>query len=339
MTIETDLQDVVSATSALNQTVQGQIDNINTTLTDAVADVDSTLDNAVSQAEADVNASLANGERKRWHIESIMIPETQITIDPARVIGSEYPLATSPDTPQNELDALNPFEVVDGFAMADQSIVVNPAEAFKDKYSTSTYTPTSNDAYNPTFDDENGVEQTCFADFGLWNYGIQLDRANYFNASQGNMQSAFKSGRQPYIVMRVGVQGANHRRNGTYISASRRWNGAHNGGQWRNISPTTITTAQEEQFGIGGHNGNGYYKNTADVGPNATAGTFEANNGIYYVGASGYGFGNTMGSNYGSWIAIPYKHGQQHENVRIWNWGYGPLCISAIGVAYSEYLA
>lgn len=60
MSIETELQNVVAAASALNQTVRGQIDQINATVGNAIANNDARTTNAINGMNATVNSYVAN---------------------------------------------------------------------------------------------------------------------------------------------------------------------------------------------------------------------------------------------------------------------------------------
>jgi hypothetical protein len=60
MSIETELQNVVAAASALNQTVRGQIDQINANVGNAIANNDARTTNAIHGMNATVNSYVAN---------------------------------------------------------------------------------------------------------------------------------------------------------------------------------------------------------------------------------------------------------------------------------------
>jgi hypothetical protein len=323
MSLETDLQNAISSATALNQTVQGQIDTINTTLTNAVANVDSTLNAATQQAENEVATFLASGTSKRAHITSMYVPESTIIIKAAGVLGSEYDHAA--DVDQSIIDAENPHEMVDGFPMLAQSEVKNPFqeyyENFQDTRGGSMHAPV----------DANG--NPCYVDLPLFNHGESLNLQSYNYAN--NPMGSFSSGKKTYMIMRIGVHGSPHRGHKTWIQTWGRYEGAHNAGLYTNIASPTI--AQQQQVHTRGHFGRVQCANTENCGPNAPTGSFAANNHIYLAQASGYGFGNSMASNYGQWMMIPVHGTNSYPTTRIWNWGFGDLAISAIGFAFVDF--
>ena len=92
MSLETELQNVIAATSALNQTVQGKIDAINNTVNAAVATNDARATSAISSVTSAVNAELGNIRpySTNYVFWNTLKPADRIRIFPAMVIGQVH---------------------------------------------------------------------------------------------------------------------------------------------------------------------------------------------------------------------------------------------------------
>jgi hypothetical protein len=325
MSLETDLQNVISSATQLNQTVQGKIDNINTTLNNAVADVDATLDAAVANVNSEVATLLANPTGKRFHIQSMYIPESTIVIQGAGMIGNDYD--KSADVDNSVIVAENPHEEWLGFPVAAASIVKNPAQEYCETYGVS-----PNAAYSPYDNGDSATGNPCYVDLPMFNHGGDLRKVNYANANRVWGDST--SGKRPYLVLRIGVEGSPHRAHRTWVQTNCRKAGAYNGSMWWESASPTVD--QQQRFSVNGYS-NIKMQNTENCGLNAAEDSIYRHNNIYLAEASGYNLGGTIASNYGSWIALPLWGMWQWETLRIWNWGYGDLAISAAGIAFGDY--
>ena len=92
MSIETELQNVIAATSALNQTVQGKIDAINSTVSSAIASNDARTASAITGMTNAVNAELANIRpySANYVFWNTLAPTSRIRIFPAMKIGHPW---------------------------------------------------------------------------------------------------------------------------------------------------------------------------------------------------------------------------------------------------------
>lgn len=335
MSLETDLQNVISSATQLNQTVQGKIDNINTTLNNAVADVDSTLNAAVADASSRVSGILAGPTGRRTSIQSMYIPEAPIRIYGAGIIGNDYDKTIDEDN--SVIVAENPHQHVDGFPMADPSIVVNPKQAYREKYGL-----TGNAGWSPYDNGDSETGNPCFVDLPLFQHGEQLAKVNYANANRVWGDST--AGKQAYLVLRIQVQGSPHRAHRTWIQTSCRHHGGHNGHMYygqseSNINALNAETGKEyrDRGYVNSHQGRITMEFTENSGLNAPEGSVYRNNGIYLAEAGGYGF-MSVASGYGSWIAIPLFRDSQWDTLRVWNWGYGDISLWAAGIAFTDYM-
>lgn len=343
MSLETDLQNVISSATSLNQNVQGKINEINTTLTNAVAGVDATMNAAVADASSRVSSVLAGPTAKRFNIQSMYIPEDTIVVNAAGIIGNPYDLTVDEDN--SVIVAANPHQHVDGFPMADPSLVKNPFQEYMSVHGiTDPY-----QAYSPYVDNSMRElpEDACYVDLPLWNHGSALNNTKYANANRVWGDST--AGKETYLVLRIGVEGSPHRAHRTWIQTNSRSQGSHNGRMWWSGSSTALSELNqslpegkvyEQRVAVNGHQTTSAVTLawTEDSGLNAAEGSIYRNQGIYLAEASGYGFGSWAGSYYGSWLAIPYFGTNQWETVRLWNWGHGKLAISAVGIAFGDYM-
>jgi putative ubiquitin-RnfH superfamily antitoxin RatB of RatAB toxin-antitoxin module len=92
MSLETELQNVIAATSALNQTVQGKIDAINSTVNSAVTTNDARATSAINSVTSAVNAELGNIRpySTNYVFWNTLKPADRIRIFPAMVIGHPW---------------------------------------------------------------------------------------------------------------------------------------------------------------------------------------------------------------------------------------------------------
>lgn len=343
MSLETDLQNVISSATSLNQNVQGKINEINTTLNNAVADVDATMDAAVADASSRVSSVLAGPTAKRFSIQSMYIPEETIIVNAAKMIGNDYD--KTQDVDNSIIVAENPHQHVDGFPMADPSIVKNPFQEYMAVHGTTS----PSEAYSPYVDNTMRDDPTgaCFVDLPMWDHGSSLRGIRYSNSNKVWGDSTV--GKNAYLVLRIGVEGSPHRAHRTWVQVNARWQGAHNGRMWWERSSSDLAALNvdlpegqmmEQRVAVNGHQPTSNIKieHTENSGLNAAEGSVYRNQGIYLLEASGYGFGGWGGSWYGSWMAIPIFGLHQWQNIRLWNWGHGRLAISAAGIAFGDYM-
>ena len=76
----------------------------------------------------------------------------------------------SADVANSIIVAENPHEEVDGFPMADPSIVVNPKQAYREKYGVG-----GNDGWSPYDNGDSATGNPCFVDLPMWQHGEQLN--------------------------------------------------------------------------------------------------------------------------------------------------------------------
>jgi len=286
--------------------------------------VDSTLDTATARAASEVSTFLASGTSKRLHIQSMYVPEAPIRIYGANIVGSDYDKAN--DVDNSIIAAENPHENVDGWPMLDRSMVINPVQEYYENHQETR----GGDMLSPI--DEEG--NPCYVDLPIYNHGSSLQNSRY--QPSPNVMGQFTSGKRTFLVLRIGVEGSPHRAHRTWVSTWCRNQGSHNGGLYRNVR--TPTQSEKERMYINSHFGRKTIGNTENSGVIAEEGSVAQNNGLYLAAASGWGFGTAMASYYGSWIMLPYYGTNQYPTVRLYNWGFGDLYVSAVGVAYGDFV-
>ena len=120
MTIETELQNVVAAASALNQTVRGQIDQINATVGSAIANNDARTTNAINGMNATVNSYVANARGE------YLLPPNLIANSFMTEVEADIPVGYSYSGVQ--IEAVHPYTQ----AFEGPYIPERPATAFDD---------------------------------------------------------------------------------------------------------------------------------------------------------------------------------------------------------------
>jgi hypothetical protein len=264
-------------------------------------------------------SNLTGNEARRFHVQSFKDLGGEVVIYPAEMIGSTYTFGA--DESQSVIDVDNPYEMVDGYAMATAAIVGNPHEKWMAANGTS-------DGWSPSTS-----RGACYYDFPIKKMGIDMGYSGYKSHSSKVTSTMNTGGKNGHIMMFVSVEGSPHRAHRTYIQMSSQHLGAHNSAMWWEVS--SPTAPQRARARVGGHQGRFNIENISNAGTNASAGSAYRNQGVYAVNASGYG-GVGGYPNYGSWVSVPYGNHLGYPNLRIWNWGYGALTIHAIGVAYGE---
>lgn len=253
MSLETDLQNVISSATQLNQNVQGKIDEINTELDAAVADSQSRTSSSINSLTSAVNAELGN---LRPYSMSMLFwkdlgPDEIIRIHPAMVIGQGWDNVNN----YNQYGTGNEivWDNASGAYRPTDENCVNPFIAYGEKYGvqvadeydwtnanspgagTGTGKPYAPVLKNPvtnenlTFVDADGNTQyyRCYHDFWV---NDTLTRASRDISPVGDLASI--SNRKAYLVMQGSVVGHPDRAARTFVNVGMRTIGSYSQNHW-----------------------------------------------------------------------------------------------------------
>ena len=373
MTIETDLQDVVSATSALNQTVQGQIDNINTELDAQIAASNSANAATRNALESDIASALANLDVRAATWGGWQILDEPVAIAPACVVGDEWAIddVTGEVRPQdeslfdnNDIQAAAP-RILDhsssgtGTYVAGNDIAVNPWEALGaadsfdptlNAYTTGESWPSpqgrdNTSATNDFLYDADGNTVPAYHDFDFTKAGVSMSSVGSSHYPTYTLDDQ----KVPYLLLAGAVEGSNHRSNRTFVQFANGNVGSHDVNRRPRQGDSNApfyNQYNDAKTRVGDRNGSFFQPSDAEIATQIANGE-QVRQGMFaldsrsWTGPDQFGnanpntYGTGGGSNYPSVWAIPFtEYNGTPMNRRMFNWGRRALNITRYGVIW-----
>lgn len=355
MSLETDLQNAISSATALNQNVQGKIDEIDGHLSSAIATQQSQVDSTRTSLTNSINTAIGGLDLRASTFSGWHVFDTAQIIQPACVIGNEWAI-----TPEGTVDigaeqywsntdisnaSPTVYDPRAGTYVPAASIAKNPWQAIgavdafgqdangnDDDYTDngSFYSPWAKNPTDGTVQmDADGNPVPAYVDFPWYQLGASV--AGYGSHNPGYYLDDHKI---PHFVMRGTVQGGTHRMNRTFVQFGLGNVGSYDGN--RRPRDGATGTYNDAMARTGDRLGTFWSPTDAEIQAAIAAGDDVPRQGIFGIEGANWGFGNNIGGgNYPTFWVFPMTsyNGTPHVR-RMWNWGRRAISVTAIGVIW-----
>lgn len=363
MSLETDLQNVISSATNLNQNVQGKIDEINSELATAIAQQQSQVDSTRNSLTSSINSAI-NGLDLRsstfsgWHFY-----DEPVKIKPACVVGNEWAITDDGSVDvtaeqffsDSDINTASPavYDPAAGTYVAAGASCVNPWEAIGATagYDSSLHNYNNEELgfknggwFSPTavhpetgekWLDADGNPEPAYYDFPWYKLGSNVSSTSSTNRP-GYYLDDYKI---PHFVMRGSIQGANHRQNRTFIQFQVGNTGSHDAARrprQGDSSQPFYARFDDSRTRAGDRQGHFWQPTQAEIDAAIAAGE-QPRQGMFAIQSRGWNHGNNTlgGGNYPAFFCIPMTAGYSSAfNYRMYNWGRREIAITAIGVIW-----
>ena len=362
MSLETDLQNVISSATSLNQNVQGKIDEINSELATAISQQQSQVDSTRNSLTSSINSAISGLDLRASTFSGWQVFDEPVFLKPACVVGNEWAFdadgnvtsTSESNFSDGDIDTASPtvYDPRAGTYVAAPSIAKNPWEAIGavagfdrslhqyDNEELGFINGSYRDphAVNPDTGmkelDADGNPVPAYVDLPWYQLGASVATARHGH----NPGYYLDDHKIPHFVMRGTVNGGTHRKNRTFLQFQLGHRGSHDSNyrpRQGNSAEPFYASYDDARARTGDRAGTFWQPTQAEIDAQVAAGEIPRQ-GMFAVEGAGWGYGNTIGGgNYPSFWAIPMtSYDGTPIARRMFNWGRREICITAIGVVW-----